>query len=249
MQIILNNVQCRDLNFGEYLYAIQNKKEGISIYFGARYILNHNVSIHLQKEFTVDCIYDDSVNTLRKFVLELLNHEQDYYISRLDVAVDFYTEYDKSFSIKRHGNQRKKNYKDYSNTGSTKNPHKSCCIAHYDRTSKGITDTDYLNRFECKMFFNQSDQFRFSNIRDDLIQKRMAEEWFFPRIADLKGITALERKLLLQSKEIESEQVIRDTLGSQGYTKLRNKLRPQRIRLHQYYIVQAYDTLFDFLIK
>lgn len=209
----------------------------------------HNVSLLLQRPFTVDCVYDDSVNTMRKFILNLLNHEQDYYIRRLDVATDFYTDFSKSFSFKRNGNQRKKNYDDYSYIGSGGNPNKSCLVAHYDRASKGITNTDYLNRFECKMYFNQSDAFRFSNIRDDLIMAKLQKELFYPYINDLKGITAEEKRLLLQSKNIENEGILRERLGSKGYTKLRDKIKQQRVQLERMYIEQAYFSLFDFLIK
>lgn len=247
---LLNVYEFQHLSYKQneiYQYAIKSDDKSIYIKLcktvpGSTF----NSEIQLQRGFTTR---NGKVNqSLTADVLALLNENQNYWISRIDFAFDYLIPFKRSFSIKRHGNQKRQAIGEgYYFNGSTKNKKKPAVHSHYNRNNKEKEKVLYSNRFEVKLFFEKSKGMRFNNINHSLIVNELRKEIFVADIGHVQGLTAKEKDLILKSKREGTENCLQMELSKKEYTQFRKKIKVCREPLEQTYLDNSH-LIYDFLL-
>lgn len=247
---LLANYEYKNLSYNikiPYRYSIQSSDKSVYMRLCKTVPGNtFNCEIQLQKGVVNGKF--DNFNTLAKEIVVLLNNNQNYWISRIDLAFDYLLPHKWSFSLKRHGNQLRKAFDEYYYfNGSTNNKNKPTVHSHYNRNSKEVERVIYANRFEVKTFYQRKDKMRFDNINHNLIVSKLKKEIFVVHIEHVPGLTLEEKKLILQSKQVGTENSLQVFLTQQEYKKLRKKIVKCREPLEQIYLENSH-LIYDFLL-
>lgn len=199
-----------------------------------------NATIQLKSKFTNNRIGNSSI------VLDILNRHQ-WFIRRIDYAIDYVTPYRLSMAFKRNGNQRKKNYETGENIGSSANPKAKVLVSHYDRyENNSKLETEFINRFEVKIMFQIKERVTFINLDHSVIARRLKEELFIPHIF-FNNLSKKEKYLLKQAKKEDNENYLKETLTQPEYSKLRSNFKMYRDEIEDYYLNNSH-LVYDFLL-
>lgn len=209
-----------------------------------------NSEIQLHSKFT------NNLNGNSSIILDVLNNPK-WFITRLDIATDYTTPFKNSFYV-TNGNKKKQNYDTSSWAGSMANHDRKANESHYDRKVKDNSiDSKFINRFEVKLNFKESDNMTFANLNQKIIVNRLLAEMFIPcltytnfnekMVKTIKG-QSLYTDLIKQSKKQEHENYIRFMLDTQSrYTTFRNNVKACRDDLEQFYMENSH-VIYDFLL-
>lgn len=209
-----------------------------------------NAEIQLHSKFTNNLEGNSSI------ILDILNNPK-WFIIRLDIATDYTTPYNTSAYLRRHGNQTQTNFDTSSWSGSMGNPNKKACDSHYDRLAEDETlETNFINRFEVKLFFKEADNMTLGDLNHNLIVQRLQKELFIPCLTysyfhEKKVKTNRGNKayidLIRQVKEADSENSIKLLLTKSQWTTFRKHFKTCRDDIEQAYLETSH-VMYDFLL-
>ena len=199
-----------------------------------------NATIQLKSKFTNNRIGNSII------ILDILNRHQ-WFIRRIDYAIDYVTPYRLSMAFRRNGNQRKKNYETGENIGSSANPKAKALISHYDRHENNSTlKTEYINRFEVKVMFQIKERVTFVNLDHSVIARRLKEELFIPHIF-FNNLSKKEKDNNLKRQDMIDYHHLKETLTQSEYSKLRSNFKMYRDEIENYYLNNSH-LVYDFLL-
>ncbi|UUV23433.1 MULTISPECIES: hypothetical protein [Lysinibacillus] len=208
-----------------------------------------NTEIQLHSKFTTNLIGNSPV------ILDILNNPK-WFIVRLDVATDYVTPFNTSAYLRTHGNKKQTNFETSSWAGSMGNPNKKACDSHYDRKAKDeMLEDNFINRFEVKLFFKESDGMKLYDLNHDEIIARLQKEMFIPCLTysyfhDKQVKTNRGQKeyidLIKQAKGADCENTIKPHLTDAQWKTFRKHFKESRDDIEQAYI-DVQDFMYDFL--
>lgn len=235
------------------IWYVIDLREKFGVYIKLRpYKKSVNAQIQLHSKFT------NNLNGNTSIILNVLNNHK-WFITRLDIAIDYTTPFTNSAFLKRNGNQKQENYATSSWAGSTANPNKTAVTSHYDRKAKDKEiESKFINRFEVKLFFNEVDNMTFCNLNHRLIMQRLQKEMFIPCLTysnfdEKKVKTNREQKkgyieLIKRAKEADNENYLKLHVSPSTYQTFRNHFKACRDDLEWIYIENSH-LIFDFLLE
>ncbi|KAB0443269.1 hypothetical protein [Lysinibacillus fusiformis] len=140
---------------------------------------------------------------------------------------------------------------------STGNPTKTVYESHYDRLAEDETlETNFINRFEVKLFFKEADNMTLGDLNHNLIVQRLQKELFIPCLTysyfqEKKVKTNRGNKpyidLIRQVKEADSENSSKLLLTKSQWTTFRKHFKACRDDIEQAYLETSH-VMYDFLL-
>ncbi|QNK86404.1 hypothetical protein H7992_14165 [Sporosarcina sp. resist] len=209
-----------------------------------------NAKIQLQSKFT------NNLQGNSPHMLDLLNRHK-WFITRLDVAFDYTTPFNTSAYLRRHGGQKQTNFDTSSWAGSMGNYKRTANDSHYDRKAENeLLDSPFINRFEVKFNFLESDNMTFSNLNHTLIANRLLAELFIPCLTysyfhEQKVKTNRGQKefidLIKRSKEADNENYVKLLLSDSQWRTYRSHFKACRDDIEDWYLHNSH-VIYDFLL-
>lgn len=234
------------------IWYVIDLREKFGVYIKLRpYKKGVNAELQLHSKFTNNLKGNSSI------ILTVLNNPK-WFITRMDIAIDYTTPFTNSAFLRRNGNQKQENYDTSSWAGSTANPNKTAVTSHYDRAKKdGAIEGNFNNRFEVKLFFKEKDNLTFSNLNHRTIMERLQAEMFIPcltysNLHEKEVKTNRGQKQLIdlirRSKEAKNENYVKLHLSKGSYQTFRNHFKACRDDIEQLYVENSHK-IYDFLLS
>lgn len=233
------------------IYYIMDLREPFGVFIKLQpFETGVNAEIQLHSQFTTNLIGNSPI------ILDILNNPK-WFIVRLDISTDYVTPFNTSAYLRTHGNKKQENFDTSSWAGSTANPNKKSCDSHYDRAVENDTlETNFINRFEVKLFFKEADNMTFGNLNHSVIVERLQKEMFIPCLTysyfnDKSVKTNRGTKsyidLIKQAKQADNENAIRLLLTDNQWKTFRKRFKESRDDIEQAYLDVSY-FIYDFLL-
>jgi hypothetical protein len=209
-----------------------------------------NAEIQLHSKFT------NNLQGNSPYILDLLNRHR-WFVTRLDVAMDYTTPFKNSACLKRHGNQTQTNFETSSWIGSTANPNKTAVNSHYDRKAEDASlVSSFTNRFEVKMFFKEENNMTFASLDHRVIVNRLQAETFIPcltysnfhkqKVKTNKGEKDYIN-LIKRSKKEKNDNYVRLLLTETQRKTFRSHFKACRDDIEDLYLHNSHE-IYDFLL-
>jgi len=208
-----------------------------------------NAEIQLHSKFTTNLIGNSPI------IIDIISNPK-WFVVRLDIATDYVTLFNTSAYLRSHGNKKQENFETSSWAGSMGNPNKTACESHYDRKAKDETlDSDFINRFEVKLFFKEANSMKLYDLNHSIIIERLQKEMFIPCLTysyfhDKKVKTNRGQKayidLIKQAKGADCENSIKPYLTDAQWKTFRKHFKESRDDIEEAYI-DLKDIMYDFL--
>ncbi|WP_342558327.1 hypothetical protein [Metasolibacillus sp. FSL K6-0083] len=232
------------------IYYIMDLREPFGVFIKLQpFETGVNAEIQLHSQFVTNLAGNSPI------ILDVLNNPK-WFIVRLDVATDYVTPFNTSAYLRTHGNKKQENFDTSSWAGSTANPNKKSCDSHYDRAVEDDTlETNFINRFEVKLFFKEADNMTFGNLNHSVIVQRLQKEMFIPCLTysyfnDKSVKTNRGTKsyidLIKQAKQAGNENAIRLLLTDSQWKTFRKCFKESRDDIEQAYL-DSLSYIYGFL--